>query len=583
MRMRAFPSKPFFGLHHNVVGRWPCLVLVCLVALGFAGRSLAETTDPSPTYDELRQSAYRQLQAGESARKRGEAARKLGEATRDKRRFHEAQAFFREAVVADESALKGFRAAEAVAPKPSSAVFFQAVALNEMALSKAREQDLTNAPRSGAPHDYCAALAALDRAVALGLNPQLDVALLFERGRALLGVQRYAEASTMLKEFLAAVPADHPTRRDAGELKDVVEKKLHPETEDPCKKTEATTAAPASPPAHPLEQKHPIAFTNSITTGIGYDRNVNQLGRDQKPQPNVSGKTALFNETVINFEMEGLVRRWGPKEKQEEKIHAGGSIIHDAYADHDEANALSQIAFIRYHRDLDPKWSFELEVRNAWLRDDRRSVNNAITAEPGLTYAPTETLSTRLSYSATWTTFFQTEARRQKSDGLTHRVGIEQTWKAIRCGPDQVERLTLSGQFNYLATETEGISGDLRRANPLAKAVWTIHQSEDLCAWLRNATLSGSYEYRHTEYIYPTATVPALPGAPVPVVAPARFARRDDTHLFAVVLSITMFYDEAWKNRLELLLQYNMTLGDSNVVASAYDEPRFLASLKLNF
>ena len=44
-----------------------------------------------------------------------------------------------------------------------------------------------------------------------------------------------------------------------------------------------------------------------------------------------------------------------------------------------------------------------------------------------------------------------------------------------------------------------------------------------------------------------------------------------------------MIYDEKMKNRLEALLEYKYTTDYSNVPADAYDEPRLLASVKLNF
>jgi len=106
------------------------------------------------------------------------------------------------------------------------------------------------------------------------------------------------------------------------------------------------------------------------------------------------------------------------------------------------------------------------------------------------------------------------------------------------------------------------------------KTEWTIFQAGDLCSLVRSVTLAGSYEYRHDQY--ENATFPTLTSA-------NRFKRSDDTHLVAVALSVKLWYDEVLKNRLEAILLYQSTTNDSNVAANAYDQPRFISSLKVNF
>jgi hypothetical protein len=112
------------------------------------------------------------------------------------------------------------------------------------------------------------------------------------------------------------------------------------------------------------------------------------------------------------------------------------------------------------------------------------------------------------------------------------------------------------------------------RSGSQLKAEWAIFQAGDLCSLVRTATFAASYEIRHDQY--ENATFPTLNAA-------NRFKRRDDTHLVGVALSVKLWYDEAVKNRLEAILEYQSTTNESNVAAKTYDQPRFVASVKVNF
>ena len=123
-------------------------------------------------------------------------------------------------------------------------------------------------------------------------------------------------------------------------------------------------------------------------------------------------------------------------------------------------------------------------------------------------------------------------------------------------------------------TLTEGVIGDRQRDDPLVAVEWAVFMALDRCSFVRSITLSGSYQFRYDQYS--NASFPSL-------TADDRFARRDVTQLLGMALSVKMIYDETMKNRLEALLGYEYTTDDSNVPVHAYDEPRILASVKLNF
>jgi hypothetical protein len=134
--------------------------------------------------------------------------------------------------------------------------------------------------------------------------------------------------------------------------------------------------------------------------------------------------------------------------------------------------------------------------------------------------------------------------------------------------------LTVTGQFGHERTTTEGIVGDRNRENPLLKAEWVIFKAPNLCSFVRSVTFASSYEYRHDEYC--NATFPNL-------TAINRYHRQDDTHLADFAASVKMWYDEKTKNRLELIVDFKSTSDNSNVPAKAFDQPRFVASIKFNF
>jgi hypothetical protein len=121
---------------------------------------------------------------------------------------------------------------------------------------------------------------------------------------------------------------------------------------------------------------------------------------------------------------------------------------------------------------------------------------------------------------------------------------------------------------------TDGIVGDRQRDTALIKAESTVFNAPDCCSFVRSVTCGASYEYRHDEYS--NATFPML-------TAVQRYKRIDDFHLADATVSVKMWYDEKVRNRLELILNYKWTTDESNVAAKTFDQPRFLASVKVNF
>ena len=81
---------------------------------------------------------------------------------------------------------------------------------------------------------------------------------------------------------------------------------------------------------------------------------------------------------------------------------------------------------------------------------------------------------------------------------------------------------------------------------------------------------------------YENVTFPALKDG-------TTFKRQDETHIVDVRLTFKLLYDEKLfndeqvKSRLEAVLDYQSNINDSNIPTDEYDQPRFLASLKVNF
>jgi hypothetical protein len=258
-----------------------------------------------------------------------------------------------------------------------------------------------------------------------------------------------------------------------------------------------------------------------------------------------------------------------------DKLAATYAVIHDAYDGLSSANTLAQAAGINYCRALNVRTCFGLQLNDTWLRSDTKNISNTLAFVPSFSYAETPELMTQVSYSITRSDYSMTpRIRLAFLDGFTHQVAIQQTWAHTLGQGQWSPQVSITGKYAHQWTLTDGIVGDRQRDNPLLKTEWTIFQAGDLCSLVRSVTLAASYEYRHDHY--ENATFPTLTSA-------NKFKRSDDTHLVGVALSVKLWYDEVLKNRLEAILQYQSTTNDSNVAAKAYDQPRFIASLKVNF
>ena len=121
---------------------------------------------------------------------------------------------------------------------------------------------------------------------------------------------------------------------------------------------------------------------------------------------------------------------------------------------------------------------------------------------------------------------------------------------------------------------TEGIVGDKQRDDPFVKVDWCIFKADGVCAMLRSVNLAALYEFRHEQY--ENVTFPALKNG-------TKLKRRDDTHIVDVALALKLLYDEQVTNRLEVVLDYQSNINDSNIATNEYEQPRFMASLKVNF
>ena len=313
----------------------------------------------------------------------------------------------------------------------------------------------------------------------------------------------------------------------------------------------------------------------SAVTGIGYDWNVTKLGRTLPVPSTLHGKGAFFNESNLSLEKDWFVYHKSCSNILIDKLATSYAVIHDAYDEHSSSNNLGQSAFITYCRAVSRNWCVGFQTGDTWLRDDTQDLSNTLAFGPNITFAESDRLATQLSYLVIWSTYFEPSTPLTNLDGFTYRISLQQSCTLVqRNGEAWSPSVTLSAQFGHEWTLTEGIVGDLQRDNPLLKLDWSVFNALDYCSFVRSITLSSSYELRHDQYS--NATIPSLGAAD-------HFKRRDDTQLVGIALSVKMIYDEKMSNRLEALVEYKYATADSNVPANAYDAPRILASVKLNF
>jgi tetratricopeptide (TPR) repeat protein len=548
------------------------LALMVSAELAFAGQVSAK--DQQGDYDKLMQAGHDLLQKGERERGEGELARQAGN-------FDEALPLYDKAIELDEKALGAFRSAENYAPQghQKHAVFFEGVALVEEGQAIVVYNMASKNLKRGAPRAFCTALHEIERSITLGMTPKDNSCLSFELGLAHVDVGEYDQGIQDLQQFLDSQQGN-PTQRKLAQKAQTfaleaikAAKKITPSPA--CGKALLPIKAPTKDdkPA-PSAKQTESQIVSSISTGVGYDGNVTHLGRGLPLPEGLAGKGAAFNETILSLEGDWFLHHEEGKKDLIDKLAASYAIIHDAYDEHSTSNNLGQTALINYCHAINQKLCVGFQIGDTWLRDDTKNLSNTLAPLANLSYQESDRLAGKISYTLAWNKYFTPSTPLTTLDGFTNRLALAQSFIAIHEYRNWSPGLTVTGQYGQEWTTTDGIVGDRQRENPLVKAEWLIFGARDSCSFVRSVTFASSYEYRHDEYC--NATFPNLSAA-------NRFKRRDDTHLADFAVSIKMWYDEEMKNRLEAILDYKSTTDNSNVPAKAFDDPRFVASLKFNF
>src|SRR6266480_1161805 len=548
------------------------LALTVSAGLAFADRVSAK--DQLGEYEKLMRAGADLLHQAKRESSEGESARHAGN-------FDEALTRYNKAIELDEEALGSFKSAENYAPLgcQKHAVFFEGVALIEKGQAIVFYNRATKNLKRGAPRAFCTALHEIKRSIRLGMTSQANSSLLFELGLALVGVGEYEQGIQTLDQFLASNQGNPAQQEEARRLrtsaKDGIKAAKDTSPSPVCGQALTPLKAPTQKDeAAPSAKQTESQIVCSITTGVGYDGNVIQLGRGLPLPEGLAGKGAAFNETILSLEGDWFLHHERGKDDLIDKLTASYAIIHDAYDEHSDANTLGQTGLINYCHVISPTLCMGFQIGDTWLRDDTRNLSNTLAPQANLSYLESDQLATKISYTLAWAKYFTPSTPLTTLDGFTNRVALEQSFIIIQEYRGWSPGLAVTGQYGHEWTTTDGIVGDRQRENPLVKAAWVIFRALDYCSFVRSVTFASSYEYRHDEYC--NATFPNLSAA-------NRYKRRDNTHLVDFAVSIKMWYDERARNRLEAILDYKSTTDDSNVPAKAFDEPRFVASLKFNF
>jgi hypothetical protein len=562
-----------------------------IVAIGFLMLACSPSFAAAKTrYDALMEDGYAQLKQGEAQRLDGDADIEAGQ-------FGPAVSHFDQGLAYDKAALRAFQAAESAFEAesregtPKNAVFFQGVALNEMGQTTLDYKKATVNPKLGAPKEFCVAIHSIERSIKLGMTPEDNPALYFELGWALVDANNFADAIPQLDRYLHNEPIEPSFKARAEELRSLAEHKIE-DAKDSARSPifgnpiEAKNASPmCGQPTVPKNKlpgedhspsvQNESQFQASLVTGIGYDWNVSQLGRTLSVPSTLNGKGAFFNETNLSLEGDWFFYHNSGANVLIDKMALTYAVIYDAYDGHSSFDSLGQVAFFNYCRAIALNWSLGFGIRDTWLRDDTQNISNTFAFGPSVIFAESDRLATQLGYGASYSAYFTPSTPATTLDGFTHRISVVQSWIVVQRAEEVwSSSVTLSAVLGHEWTLTEGVIGDRQRDDPLVKVEWAMFSALDYCSLLRSITLSGSYQFRRDQYS--NASFPTL-------TADNRFARRDETQLLDIALSVKMIYDETMKNRLEALLEYKYTTDHSNVPADAYDEPRLLASVKLNF
>lgn len=467
-------------------------------------------------------------------------------------------------------------AAQADASNPNPP-FFRGVTFNRIGELIQRYNKALPAREQGAPQSFCGAIREINRSIGLGMTTEKNPALLVELAAALLATGDDVKARETADRFLSSDAADALLRDRAIALKIKAEENilLSKKTEPIhiCGKAPKPVVMPGKPAsANPDVQSQ---FLKSITTGIGYDGNVSHLAKGAVLPPTTPHKEAFFNESALSLESDWFFHRQVGADDLVDKLAATYAAVHDAYDDLSSANSLIQTVGMNYCRAITSDACAGLLLRDTWIRDDSKTIANLLVLQPSFLYAESPDLTTQFSYSITRSDFsISPKSPLAVQDGFTHQIAIQQTWSHALGQGSWWSQVAVTAKYAHQWTGTDGIVADKERDNVLIKTDWLVFKATDACAFVRSVSLGASYEYR--DDMYDNATFPTL-------TAVQRFRRHDDTNLVDVALTVKLWYDEELKNRLEAVLEYQSTINDSNVSTKAYDQPRAIASLKINF
>ena len=472
-----------------------------------------------------------------------------------------------------------FRQAEEMKPAEPLAWFWRGVIYNRIGqIIKKFNKDKCKDER-GAPAAFCMALDEINHAKSLWKDSdEEEPTLLIQLAFAHFKTGQLLEAKRTIDEFLSS-SSDKELLAQAKLLQDEIAKNITEVKKGKEKiyicgsapKPFVTPASGASCPTGTIQSQ----YLKSITTGFGYNGNVIPLGNGLPLPPEFPHKDAFFEESTLNLEADWYFYHPGGSHGLVDKLAATYVGIHDAYIDLSAANTFIQTGGLSYSHCFSEKTCGGFHVKDGWIRSDTKNLSNILTLQPNVSYAESPELTTKLSYSTIRYDYSVTPKQSlANQDGFGYQLAIEQTWAhSISDGvwsPD----VTITAKYLHQWFVTEGIVGDKQRDDPFVKVDWCIFKADGVCTMLRSVNLAALYEFRHEQY--ENVTFPALKNG-------IKFKRRDDTHIVDVALTFKLLYDEQQTNRLEVVLDYQSNINESNIPTNEYEQPRFLASLKVNF
>ena len=495
-----------------------------------------------------------------------------------------------------QEAANTFREAEEKYPTKPLAWFWRGVVYNRIGQVIQKFNTDKCKDERGAPAAFCTALDEINHAKSLGMNSREQPTFLIELAFALFKTGQLLEAKRTIDQFFLLRIVSKELLDEAKELQKEIEDKITGVKKEKAKihicgtapKAFVTSATPlasdgkdSSKTGEAVTQPNcPTGTIQSqylkwITTGFGYNGNVIPLGNGLPLPPGFPHKDAFFEESTLNLEADWFFYHSGGSEGLVDKLSATYIGVHDAYIDLSAGNTLLQTGGLSYCHCFSEKTCGGFQVTDGWLRSDTKNISNTLSLQPNVSYAETPELTTKLSYYAIRYDYSITPKQPlANQDGFGHQLGILQTWAhSISDGvwsPD----VAITGSYLHQWFVTEGIVGDKQRDDAFVKVDWCIFKADGVCAMLRSVNLGVLYEYRRDDY--ENVTFPALKDG-------TKFKRQDDTHLVDVQIRFKILYDEVLNNRLEAVLDYQSIINDSNVARKEYDQPRFIASLKVNF